>query len=225
MKYKLIRSNRKHLAIQITEEGELIARAPKHMPVREIDAFVKQKRQWIEKHQSRAKMRERMKKSFVMDYGASVLVLGDEYTIHQENTDRIFLDQKNAFIHMPSGLSPEEIRLSVIDFYRQLASDYLTGRVGVYAPKIHVKPAAVKISRASKRWGSCSGKGNINFSYRLIAAPPDAIDYVVIHECCHLLEMNHSPRFWDHVSKLCPDYNEMKNKLHAVSERLTMQNL
>ena len=225
MKYKLVRSNRKSLAIQVTKEGELIARAPKRMSVREIEAFINKKKHWIEKHQSRAKMQEQKKETLTLDYGTSVLFLGKAYMINGTATDRITLEHNRSLIHMPKGLTSEEIRQMMIDFYRNAAHLYLPERVSVFASKLNVYPAVVKVNGAKKRWGSCSGKGNINFSYRLMAASPDAVDYVVIHECCHLLEMNHSGRFWSHVSTLCPDYNEMKKILNAVSERLDVQNL
>ena len=170
-------------------------------------------------------MQEQKKEAFTLDYGSSVLFLGKEYMIDGANTDFINLDHHKGFIYMPQSLTSEEIRQNMIGFYRRAAHSYLPDRVGVFASKLNVHPAVVKVNGAKKRWGSCSGKGNINFSYRLMAASPDAVDYVVIHECCHLLEMNHSQRFWAHVSTLCPDYNEMKKILNAVSERLDVQNL
>ncbi|MDR1272424.1 MAG: M48 family metallopeptidase, partial [Clostridiales Family XIII bacterium] len=89
-----------------------------------------------------------------------------------------------------------------------------------YARLMGVTPAAVKVSNASRRWGSCSRKKSLNFAWRLIMADDDAIDYVVVHELAHLTEMNHSPRFWAIVEGIFPDYRERKSKLKDLQGKL-----
>jgi hypothetical protein len=71
----------------------------------------------------------------------------------------------------------------------------------------------VAIRNQTTRWGSCSKKGNLNFSYRLLDLPPATRDYVIIHELCHLKEFNHSPRFWALVARACPDYKAARGRL------------
>jgi hypothetical protein len=86
-----------------------------------------------------------------------------------------------------------------------------------------VTPIAVKINSAKTRWGSCSNKKSLNFSWRLIMADDDVIDYVVVHELAHLREMNHSPRFWAVVEAVLPDYRERKLKLRALQAKLNRE--
>jgi len=98
---------------------------------------------------------------------------------------------------------------------RARAKIVLPQRVAYFADLMGVAPAQIKITGARTRWGSCSAKGNLNFSWRLMLAGGPEIDYVVVHELAHLREMNHSPRFWAVVEAALPDYRERKKSLTA----------
>ena len=95
-------------------------------------------------------------------------------------------------------------------------------RLGGFAARLGVKPAEVKVSRAVRRWGSCSGKGSLNFSWMLAAADLRAVDYVLVHELCHLREPNHSAAFWRLVEEVLPDYRERKRLLRQTERRLSV---
>lgn len=83
-------------------------------------------------------------------------------------------------------------------------------RAAYYAPILGVTYKRITVRDQKSRWGSCSGKGNLNFTWKLILTPPEILDYVVVHELCHRLEMNHSDRFWSHVERILPDYRERR---------------
>jgi len=106
---------------------------------------------------------------------------------------------------------------------RALAKEVLPARAAKYAAQMDVTPAQVKITGAKTRWGSCSAKGNLNFSWRLMLAGEDAIDYVVVHELAHLREMNHSPRFWAVVAGILPDYEQRRTQLKQLQRKLSEQ--
>ncbi|MGD9641359.1 MAG: M48 family metallopeptidase [Elusimicrobiales bacterium] len=89
---------------------------------------------------------------------------------------------------------------------RERARAIINARAAHWAALLGVKYNRIAIKGQRSLWGSCSRRGNLNFNWRLAAAPPEALDYVVVHELCHLREMNHSPRFWAHVASACPDY-------------------
>jgi len=97
---------------------------------------------------------------------------------------------------------------------------HIANRVAAYAAQMNVTPAVIKIKNAMKRWGSCSSKKSLNFSWRLIMADDSIIDYVVVHELAHLLEMNHSARFWAVVDGVLPDYPARKLKLKELQKKL-----
>ena len=93
-------------------------------------------------------------------------------------------------------------------------------RASHWAPQLGVTFGRVSVKDQKSLWGSCSRAGNLNFSWRLRLAPPEVLDYVVVHELAHRLEMNHSPRFWAHVARLCPDYKARRKWLRLNGEAL-----
>lgn len=94
-----------------------------------------------------------------------------------------------------------------IEQFREQARKLVTERVRYYAPIIGVTYGRIAIRTQHTRWGSCSSKGNLNFNCLLALVPHEVLDYVVVHELCHLKELNHSTRFWSEVKKVLPDYN------------------
>jgi predicted metal-dependent hydrolase len=93
-------------------------------------------------------------------------------------------------------------------------------RVRFYAPVVGVTYGRITIRNQRTRWGSCSAKGNLNFNCLLMKAPPEVLDYVVVHELCHRLEMNHSPRFWAQVERVLPDYKVSRKWLREHGNEL-----
>ncbi len=115
--------------------------------------------------------------------------------------------------------TPSEKRLEAI--YRKAAREYFPKRVSHYAHMLGVTYGKISIRDQKTRWGSCSSEGNLSFNWRLILAPPDVLDYVVIHELCHRKEMNHSKEFWALVESLMPDYKECRIWLRKNGKDLT----
>ena len=107
-----------------------------------------------------------------------------------------------------------------MDYNRMLAKHELTKKTLDFAKRMGVAPSSIKINGAVARWGSCSAKKSINFSWRLVMADDDVIDYVVVHELAHLTEMNHSKTFWAIVEDILPDYKERQSRLRELQKRL-----
>lgn len=168
---KLIRSRRKTISIEVTTDAQVIVRAPNRAPLSDINRFIGEKADWIDK--SLNKMRQRKEEQ----------------------------SQKKE-------LSPQEIKFLVTR-----AKRIIPQRVRYYADILGVTYGRITIRMQKSRWGSCSGKGNLNFNCLLMRTPEAIIDYVVVHELCHLKEMNHSPRFWAEVEKILPDYKERRKWL------------
>ena len=116
-------------------------------------------------------------------------------------------------------LTGEEIRQLI-----EKACKYIPGRVSYYARQLGVRPGKITIRNQRTRWGSCSAKGNLNFNCLLMLAPEEVIDSVVVHELCHLLEMNHSPDFYRHVLSVFPDYYEHHAWLKENGKELMARN-
>jgi len=197
-------------------------RAPLRMPKREIDGFVKSKEKWIRTKLAKSRQQAEEREAFFLDYGGTVFYRGREYQIAAREGNRAGFDGSEFFV--PPGLAPEQIKANCIKIYRMLAKRDLDTRTLAFAALMGVNPSAVRINNAKTRWGSCSTKKNINFSWRLIMADDDVIDYVVVHELAHLTEMNHSPRFWAVVERVLPDFNARRKRLHELQKRLAAEN-
>lgn len=102
---------------------------------------------------------------------------------------------------------------SLEKLYREKARKRITERVSYFAEKMGVTYTSIRIGSARTRWGSCSARGGLNFQWKLILMPPEILDYVVVHELAHRIEMNHSPRFWAQVEKILPDYRQRRQWL------------
>ncbi len=103
----------------------------------------------------------------------------------------------------------------VLDYLKKEALGDYQSKVALYAEQLQVKPGAIRLRDGKTRWGSCSTNGTLSFSWRLILAPPEVLDYLAAHEVAHLREMNHGPQFWEHVKSLCPDYDMYREWLRT----------
>lgn len=212
MQYRLVRTDRRTLAITIDGGGECVVRAPIRMPQREIEAFVAEKAAWI-----LAKQREMQLKSSKAQHLQPRLEDGAKWNIAGRRLVLCFVSgvpQNYArFTESALECSSDITEKALIKFLKQFAKDYFTWRVNELAAAIGAKPRDVKVSEAQARWGSCSAQNVLNFSWRLIFAQPALIDYVVVHELCHIGCMNHSPAFWQRVDALMPDYTIRRKQL------------
>lgn len=113
-----------------------------------------------------------------------------------------------------SPLTDEELRQ-----LSHQAAQYIPPRVALYAERIGVSYGRITIRHQRTRWGSCSTKGNLNFNWKLVLMPPEILDYVVVHELAHRIQMNHSAAFWAEVGKILPDYKERRQWLKVNGQK------
>jgi len=218
--YTLTRSNRKTISIQV-RDGAVTVRAPFFCPKSEIDRFILAKSDWIQDKLNKSKEQLAQRESFVLNYDNDVIFRGKTYPITMRQGNRTGFD--GECFYMPPNLSCDQIKAACIKIYRSLAKSYLNERVANFSTQMNLNPASIKINSAKTRWGSCSSQKNINFSWRLIMADDNVIDYVVVHELAHLVHMNHSDRFWNVVENILPDYHEQNRKLKDLQSRLAVQ--
>ncbi|MEX1377553.1 MAG: SprT family zinc-dependent metalloprotease [Eubacteriales bacterium] len=217
MEYKLIKSKRKTISIQINKDAQVIVKAPHSVSQKYIENFILSKKGWIEKNVE--KMKEtavlRQPKKFIG--GEIFMLFGKEYMLCVSSVDsKIKIMDDRIFFPSKFMDNPKD---HMVKFYKKIAKKYLTERALKIAKQLNLQPNSIKITSADKRWGSCSSKKNINFSYKLIMADEIAIDYVIIHELCHLLYMNHSSSFWNAVHSIMPNYKTCKNYLKQNEHR------
>jgi len=220
IEYTLTRSKRKTLGLYI-RNGAMEVRAPLGASKRDIDSFITSKSEWIQGKLKHSKEQAQNRESFRLNYGDSILYLGKEYPIVSKEGKQVGFS--GEYFYMPPNLTAKQIKSACIQIYRMLAKHDLADRVLDFSQQMSVTPSAIKINSARTRWGSCSSKKCLNFSWRLIMADRDVIDYVVVHELAHLTEMNHSKRFWAIVEAIIPNYKQRKEGLNKISQRLAKE--
>ncbi|MCL1982709.1 MAG: M48 family metallopeptidase [Clostridiales bacterium] len=215
--YTLSRSNRKTVGLYV-KNGALEVRAPAKMPKPDIDRFVKSKEKWIKEKLSQSCKRKEEREAFALNYGDSVMYRGAAYPVAARPGMRVGFDGK--VFYLPQGLAPDDIKYGAVQVYRLLAKRHLKERTAHFAGVMGVMPSAVKITGAKTRWGSCSTGKSLNYSWRLVMADDEVIDYVVVHELAHITEMNHQDRFWAIVEKVLPNYKELRARLKELQKQL-----
>lgn len=169
-------------------------------------------------------------KYYLNENNNTILFLGKEYTInmvmYKDNKIRIFIRGKSIEIYIPekmnSGECKEEIRKELSKWYRTMSKEIIGERLQYYSCKIKVKYNNFRIKDQKTRWGSCSSKKNLNFNWRIVMAPEWVMDYIIIHELCHLIHMNHSKDFWATVSKFMPNYKDASLWLKVNGYKLNL---
>jgi len=200
---KLIRSKRKTFALQITEDASLTVRAPANASIAEINRIVLKNAGWIKRKKEESLVKQKTEaKKFVS--GECFLYLGKAYKLVVVSGQAVPIIFKNEFRLSERAL--HEAESCFIWWYKRAAIEEISARVHYYSKEVDIQYSKVKINSAQKRWGSCSSKGNLNFSWRLIMAPPSVVDYVVVHELAHIKHRNHADKFWALVKKIMPGY-------------------
>ena len=190
MKIQIIRSIRKSIAIRITSKGEIVVRCPLHLSNIEIEKFIESKKDWVNKNIS--EIQEKISKNQKYYNYEKVLFMGEEQPFNQsiQKTKKWLKEQASIII------------------YENLS---------MLSKKTGLKFNGFRIISARKKWGSCDSSKVIKINYKLIMLPKDCINYVLIHELCHLKQMNHSTKFWNLVSKHCKNYKIIKQTLNDYS--------
>jgi predicted metal-dependent hydrolase len=203
---RLIRSSRRTLALIVELDGSVTVRAPRRTSQKVIEAFVAEKADWIAKKQAQAKQLAAARLELEKNYqpGETHLYLGTAYPLQRPTGDGCQVDFDGDRFALPAGCPDPAAAFE--QWYRRAAQVLLRERVDALAAAHGYTVQRVRITGARTRWGSCSSTGSLNFSWRLVQAPPGVIDYVVIHELVHLEHRNHSKAFWGRVAELQPDY-------------------
>lgn len=205
---EIIHSRRKSIALIVQPNGKVIVRAPLHTSQRMIMEFVRTKSDWLEETLARFKKKQSANPTLRFEEGGLFWYLGKQYPLSLVSTQsKIFSFRQGFFLkkdHYP------QIKSIFEKWYKQEARSILCERTQNYAQKFGFSFKKINITSAKTRWGSCSSRGSINFTWRLVMAPLEIIDYVIIHELVHTKVPNHSRKFWEQVEKYLPDYRKRR---------------
>jgi len=223
--YALKRARRRSIGFIVGAEG-LSVNAPKWVGVHDIEAALREKARWILRKLQEQQERVQRLQAARVDWrdGTSIPFLGEDVIVVLDpratgavlNTDAqalVGVPRLTLHVGLPHGAAPEQIRDAVQSWLQRQARRVFEARCAHFAQQLNVRVTRLALSSAQTRWGSANADGSIRLNWRLIHFAMPSIDYVVAHELAHLREMNHSPRFWDVVRSVLPDYERARGSL------------
>jgi len=218
IEYQLLRSDQRRTADIVIERNGLISvRVPEHLSEEQADAVVEHKRLWI--YRNLAEWRDLNAARVVREWvnGEGFLYLGCAYRLllTQEQDEPLKLkDGRFCLQRKIVEVGGEDAAKQVFEkFYAEKALERIKKRVAYFAPKIGITPVSVEVKEIGYRWATCTVDGRLSFHWKCMMASPKVIDYIVVHELCHLHHRDHTDAFWNEVDKMMPDYAERKSWL------------
>ena len=217
---KRSRKRRKTISLNISHNNEIVVHAPYFTPAREINSFVLEKQNWIDKTIKKQAGWELLNKEKEFVTGEKFYYMGESFELETsfEPKEKPGLIFKNGRVYLNAPDDKESKNKLFISWYKQKALEHISGRVNFYCAMLNVRARGVRISFARQRWGSCSPDNKLAFSFRLMMMPPDIIDYVIVHELMHIREKSHSTRFWKLVEEAMPQYKIFRRRLRELGE-------
>lgn len=223
IEYSIKRGKRKKtVAINILPTSQVAVLAPDFVSREKIKIIVAEKAKWIIEKQEYFKNLSTLfpEKDFIS--GEQILFLGRRYRLKvneiiKDQFSKPKLQGRRIFVTVKKNIEPERRKETVknllIKWYVHEAEKIVARRIKKYSNMIGTVPQGIIIKEQKKRWGSCSAKGVLRFNWKLVMAPMSIIDYIIVHELCHLKVKNHSKEFWGLVSLIIPKYRERKDWL------------
>jgi predicted metal-dependent hydrolase len=224
--YQLKRSKRRSIGFQITHTGLQIT-APRWVNLAEIHSAIISKQRWILKHLQAQRERPAppVLSPTIWTDGAQLPFLGQQATLKTQHDLPTWFDATTNFIflNLPTDVDVDQCKQHLLTWLTHQARQHFSARLPFYANQLGVQYHSFALSNANTRWGSCNAHGKIHLNWRLIHCSPHLIDYVIAHELAHLIEMNHSSRFWEKVKQVFPDYVAARRELNQLSMKTLPQ--
>jgi predicted metal-dependent hydrolase len=216
--YHLFRARRRSIGMFIDQKG-LTVRAPSWVPLREIELALSERANWVLETLEEWHGRDRESLPTEWREGAGLLYRGRalKLALFAARHKKIAADLLHLTVLHPNPDDEHEIAAFVDRWLKDQALSLLAPRVAHFARRINAVSPRVKLSNARTQWGSCNHKGEISLSWRLVQLPPRLADYIIAHEVAHLVELNHSPRFWALVETLLPGHADARRELDALT--------
>ncbi|MFO1302642.1 MAG: SprT family zinc-dependent metalloprotease [Burkholderiales bacterium] len=214
VEYRLIRARRRTIGMEVDLSG-LTVRAPRWVTMSEIEEALQERAQWIVRALAEWRARRREVMPRVWKSGAPILYRGRELALEVFPARRTLVtpDLFHLTVLHPRAQDEGEVAEFVGQWLRDEAWTLVAPRVEVYAAKLSRTTPGLRLSNARSEWGSCNARGEIRLNWRLVQLPPALAEYVVAHEVAHLVELNHSPRFWTVVEELMPGHAALRRAL------------
>lgn len=217
---------RTSIGIYIDLYGNVEVQAPKGTPDECVLQLLEKKWDWIQQKSKEMKDRMLGPKEKVYDHGESFLYLGNAYPIQisldiniKQDSVKFEGDRLHIYVRQ---LEDEKIKQALKRFYYQQCKALVERSIQSHQSNFKIKPRSIRISDNNSTWGTCDSKQQLTFNWKLAMAPLKVIDYVVVHEMCHMVHLNHDRSFWRLVGKIIPDYEKLENWLALSSWKMTV---
>ncbi|MBN1471100.1 MAG: M48 family metallopeptidase [Syntrophaceae bacterium] len=210
------RKRQKTMSLQVCDDAKIIVSVPAFTPADDIKRFVEQKQGWLVKILARQKQEAAQAKEKKYETGEHFFYLGQRYPLEVffEPFEKEGIVFRNNRFYLNCRSDKALRKHYFISWYKQKADELIRRRVDFFSRMLKLRYEKIRITSAESRWGSCSEDNILAFSYRLIMAPPDVMDYVIVHELMHIREKNHSSRFWKKVEECIPSFREHRRRLN-----------
>lgn len=217
-----VSARRQTLCLRLYPDGEMQVVAPGHARLADVRHFVRERGGWIERKRLQWRGVSPERSDPCADGGVLPLLGGTlRLRHHPAPQARATAVRVGDTLLLPTSTT-RTARPLVEAWYRQQAQAHVAARIAHFAPLVGRTPARISIRAQRTRWGSCSGRGTISINWRLMLASPEVLDYVIVHELCHLLQANHSARFWREVARVMPGYVRHQQQLREFGRGLVL---
>jgi len=214
--YRLKHSQRRRsVQIRIAPPATIEVVAPAGFPQKEVEALLHKRATWIATQLARLKKLASDPVNASLEHGAQLLYLGRPRQLavmpSPAKRAKVILEDDRLTAYLPAVPGQDDtalLRRALHHWYVRSAAQLLADRTAYWAAEIGVRPGRISIRDQKTRWGSASTRGNVNYNWRIVMAPPETLDYLVVHELCHIKVPNHSATFWLLVSQSVPDYKK-----------------
>jgi predicted metal-dependent hydrolase len=210
----IIRTNKRTLSLLGNVKGELILCAPYEFPEHRIFDFKNEKQDWIIKKQNAVRANSYINQN-VVNY-SSYMFLGRELTPMISSAVKD-ITVSGGILYIPSKIPNEKIFGKIEKWFRKTAAEVITERAVYFRERLRLNPEDVTVNNNKTRWGVCDSKNRIAINWRAVFLPPNLLDYLIVHEFCHLLEFNHTKNFWAVVQTIVPDWRTIRTHLKHLN--------
>ena len=226
--YTLIRKSfLRYRRIKITSDGSIIVTVNRTCGKKDIKKFIEEKKNWINKTVNRLMQKKQGNESLVIEKKGQLLHCGQWYRIKTTEADeavkKIYINEADRIISLSLNNENEGLKDKLDNWQKEVFKKTVEALAGRIGRANGIEYNCIIVRGQKSRWGCCSSKNNISLNWRLIKAPAHILEYVVIHELCHIRERSHSGRFWSIVGSLYPGYKEAKKWLRDNGELLYLE--
>ena len=225
LEVQIERTNRKRTISLQVKDNKLIVKAPTTASRQSLDDLIQRKQSWIKKR-AILNVEERKLRNRKFIDNEKFYFKGNEYRLSLILGGKEEVKISEGFLIVTCkddrAMGSKEVKTFIEDWYVRESTKILNTRTYEFAKKMKVEPSAITVKNYASKWGSCTASNKISYNWRIIMAPDCIVDYLIIHELCHIIEHNHSKNFWYQVGKYCEDFKKKRKWLRENGHKLVL---